>query len=91
MARALLLAIVVLTGCGNPCQDICVEMSRYADDCGLTVDRDALLTCRDAQAEPTEDELGACQEWSDPDTIREWWSCEDLAENYENGGSLPAR
>ena len=34
------LALLLLGGCSNPCQQLCVEMADYADECGLTVSAD---------------------------------------------------
>lgn len=85
MAR--LVPLVVLLGaCNNPCQAVCVEMARYADECGLAVSKDSILLCKESQAEATEAELESCAGWSDPNSLREWWTCEDLAENYADGG-----
>ena len=90
MPRTLLFAAAFLAACGNPCQDVCVEMARSADECGLTVSRDDILTCKEQEADVTDDEASACRDYRDPDALREWWTCDDLAENYQNGGGLPS-
>jgi hypothetical protein len=90
MPRALLFAAVFLAACGNPCQNVCTEMARYAEECGLTVSRDDILVCRDAHSDATDEEIDACRTYSDPDALREWWTCDDLAENYQQGGGLPS-
>ena len=90
MPRPLLFLTAFLVGCGNPCQDVCVEMARYADECGLTVTRDDILLCKEAEADVSDADADACKDYRDPDSLREWWTCDDLAENYQNGGSVPA-
>lgn len=87
----LLLPVALLGACGNPCQSVCTEMARYAEECGLTVSREDVLTCKETQADVSADAADACRDYNDPDALREWWSCDDLAENYRNGGDPPAR
>lgn len=80
-------------GCANPCESVCDVLADYAaDDCGMTVtaaDRDA---CREAQsAEPDEARTAACEASTDPEAMREWWSCDDLRANFTAGAADGAR
>lgn len=60
-------------------------MGKYAEECGLTVSNDDIQACQDAYADADDTEKDQCAEWSDPDALREWWTCENLAENFQNG------
>jgi hypothetical protein len=84
-----LAALLALSGCGNPCQQLCSEMADYANECGLTVTPDELAACKDnnASANLPEGALQTCADHNDPAALREWWTCQDLAENFTNGGS----
>ncbi len=88
MVRLLALAALPLLGaCNNPCQAMCVEMANYAEECGYTVSSDELQSCRDSFATETLTDARAqqCITASDADQLREWWTCEELLENYANG------
>lgn len=90
MVRLLpLAAMALLAACNNPCQALCVEMAQYARECGFDVPSSDVQTCVEANANPTLEEGDAqlCFEASDPVQLREWWTCDDLAENYE--GAAP--
>lgn len=78
--------LLALIACNNPCQQICVEMAKYADECGYTVDKAEISACQDRYVSSALDEatLAQCQDRSDPAALREWWTCENLAENYGN-------
>ncbi len=87
MVRLLpLAAMALLAACNNPCQALCVEMAQYARECGYDVPSTDVQACQQANAGPTlaDGQALSCIEASDPDQLREWWTCEDLAENYES-------
>jgi hypothetical protein len=87
MIRCLpIVLLAALSGCGNPCQDLCTDMADYATECGYTVTADDIQGCRDqyASANLTPESVAACSENSDPEAMREWWSCDDVAENFTN-------
>lgn len=81
-----LAALGLLAACNNPCQAVCVEMAQYADECGYTVSPDEVQACRDANAgaELDNERAQQCIEANDPQKLREWWTCDELLENYEN-------
>lgn len=83
MARWMVAGLALLSGCSNPCQQLCLEMASYAEECGLTVSSDEVKNCRESFTNSDQAEL--CQTWNDPDQVREWWTCEDLEENFQNG------
>ena len=81
-----MLVLLVLAGCNNACQQICVELANYAqDDCGLTVTQDQITECQESQADLPEGRNEQCLEVADPEYIREWWTCDDLAQNFQDG------
>jgi hypothetical protein len=67
---------VLLSACNTPCQTLCVRMADYATECGYDVSDADLDACLDEQA--TADDQGACRQASDPVTLRNEWSCDDL-------------
>lgn len=81
------LLLLLAAGCNNPCQQLCTEMARYAEECDLTVDKNDILICQEdlARSDLAEGDLETCADWGDPDAIREWWTCEDLAAEYGQG------
>lgn len=83
MVRVLaLLGLLGLGGCGNPCQNVCGPMADYARECGLSVSAGDVKQCKDAnQGEITDEQADVCREFSDPAKLREWWTCDDVAEN----------
>lgn len=80
-----MLVLVALLGCQNPCQDLCQTMAARAEACGLSVTQDELETCVSANQNPTADWSAQCLEANDAARLEEWWTCDDLAENYTNG------
>ena len=74
-------AIVGLTaGCRNSCQEVCVRMADYAEECGFTVPEAELDACIEAQASDLDAaDKQACREFGTPELIRNEWTCDDLA------------
>lgn len=77
---------LLLPGCNNACQDICLEMARFAErNCGITVPDDEVDACIEAQAgEASKDDRQACREFGNQSSIEEEWGCEEL-ESYFSG------
>jgi hypothetical protein len=80
----LVLTVPVLGGCKNPCQSLCRDMAALAEDCGYTVDNDALQSCFDDQArsETTKEDRQSCNEF-DQD-LTGWWDCEDVGRYFSS-------
>lgn len=75
-----LVAALALTGCRNPCQDLCVQMKLYAEDtCGFTVPDAELDACISDQAIVTAEEKDICRETGDQGSIENSWDCDALA------------
>lgn len=71
-----------LCGCNNPCQDICRRMAAYAEDCGYTVSDGEVDACIERQSAPEREDIKACRTYGDPETLRNQWACEDLADYW---------
>lgn len=84
--RLLPLFFLALTGCRNACQQMCVDLAQYAEECGQTPSAEEVDACIDARKTSLigREKVDQCQEIQDPQKLREWWSCEDLAENWTN-------
>ncbi len=81
-----------LTGCRNACQQVCVEMRSYAEECGFTVEDEQFTTCIDEQKrssirtyleEKYGDEAPRVSERVDVCSealpgLREDWGCDDV-------------
>ena len=75
----LLLAPMVLAGCGNACQDLCGDMASFAEDeCGLTWSKEDIKTCEadHKRSETTADGRAICAD--EGEGLQEEWSCDDL-------------
>lgn len=78
-------ALLVLSGCHNACQDICVKMKNYAEsECGLVVADDDLATCIDAQAgAASREQRAVCRDYNTQGDIADEWGCEELADYFD--------
>ena len=82
----LALLVTATAGCSNSCEKLCVRLADYAEECGYSVLESELTECLDVQKAAPEEDLGACQDFNDPVTIRREWSCEDMLVYWDNGG-----
>ncbi len=85
----ILLAISALPACNNACQEICGRMANSAEDCDLPVGDSEIDTCMEEQAEATDEELKTCRQNGSAEDIRNAWTCEDLADYWVGGGTIP--
>ncbi len=81
--RSLLLAcavapLVVLAGCQNSCQRVCVRLADYAEECGHSVSSSELTECFQQESAATADERERCRDFGDAQTMRQEWTCEDI-------------
>ena len=60
-------------------------MAARAAECDLTVSETELESCATRYEEVTPEMSASCAESNDPERLAEWWTCEELAENYTNG------
>jgi len=78
-ALALLLIVGGSMGCRNSCQRLCVRLHAYAEECGLDVDEDELVSCIEDEDSVDKDSRQLCGEHGSAEALRAAWSCEDLA------------
>lgn len=60
-------------------------MAERAAECGLSVSESELETCATTYEKVDEATAAACTEANDANRLEEWWTCDELAENYTNG------
>lgn len=80
-----MLVLVALFGCQNPCQDLCQTMAARASECGLSISQDELESCVSSNQDVTPEWAAQCLEANDPTRLEEWWTCDEVAENFTNG------
>ena len=78
---ALMLCGLMLSGCNNSCQMLCVRIAKVAEtDCGIPVPDEDIATCIDRQAgAASRDDRATCRSSNSLADIRAEWSCEDMA------------
>jgi hypothetical protein len=81
-----LVALVLVGGCDNACQNVCRRMAAYAEDCGLPVSDGEIDACVERQSAAEGEDLKACRQYGDPETIRQQWACEELASYWDGEG-----
>lgn len=78
--------LLALAGCHNACQDLCKTMADYATECGHPVTDADLDACYARQSNPEHDDAKACRDFGDPASVRNQWSCDEIA-LYFGGGA----
>lgn len=74
------LTLAALGGCRNACQDICVRMADYAEECGFSVPDAELEACLDEQAGA--DDRAVCRDYGSAQAIRDEWTCAEMGEYW---------
>jgi hypothetical protein len=83
--------LLSLAACRNSCQATCQRMARYAErDCGLVVPAGEVAACMEAFAQPSGEERRTCRQDGDLGTIRELWSCDDMADYFPSADQADA-
>lgn len=80
-----MLVLLTLFGCQNPCETLCQTMAQRATECGLSVTQDELESCVKASENPTAEWVQQCLDADEAQRLEEWWTCNEVAENYTNG------
>lgn len=84
LPSALLVALSLLTGCRNSCQQLCGDIADYAlENCSLEFSQEEMDTCvaDHARSELDRSDLDACEEAAP--ALEEEWSCDDLKEYFK--------
>ena len=67
--------------CRNDCQDLCYDLSDFAEECGYEFTNEMMDECIENQGDKTRDEKNNCDE-AKP-VLEEEWTCEDIAVYFE--------
>jgi len=80
--------LVLVAGCGSPCERLCDNMADYAEECGFAVPDADLDACKEAQKSADSEQQDVCSDYGTPEGIRNEWTCDDL-QAYWSGGTSP--
>jgi len=87
--RVLILIPLLSMGCRNDCQQLCIEISALAEECGYQWSDEDEKTCRSdySNTNTDRDYRSTCGE--NLDFVAEEWSCADVALYFgeSDGGS----
>lgn len=84
---ALVVLVAAAAGCRNACQQVCVTMASYAEECSQPVSDAEIDACIERQSVDLEKEdLQACRDFGDAEVVRAQWTCDDLARYWSDGG-----
>lgn len=86
MTHRLLVLLALLpaaAACRNSCQQVCVRMADYAEECGISIPDDDLGTCLEEHGQDDAEDRQICREYGDAESIRREWSCEELELYWE--------
>ena len=86
IALALASMALGLGGCRGPCEQVCVHLATYAEECGFAVPDGQLDSCIEGQKDATAEEKDVCREYGDPAVIRNEWTCDDLQAYWDGSG-----
>ena len=86
----LICGALLVSGCNNACQQVCVRMAAYADECGFKIPDAELDACVDGNSSTSlaAEDLQTCRDFGDAEMIRKQWDCDDL-EAYWAVSPLP--
>ena len=81
----MLVWFIMLMGCRNPCQKLCLDIRDYAqDECGITVPEDQVKACLKEQRQVEREQAESCMIAAP--SLQEEWECDDI-EVYFNAQS----
>lgn len=86
LVRLGLVGAALSAGCRNPCQEVCVNMADYAEECNLPISDAEIDACIERQSEPVDEDRAACRDFGDPEVLRAQWTCEDLGRYWGGEG-----
>lgn len=84
MRTIIAIAAMGLSGCNNACQQVCVRMANYAEDCGITVSDSEIKECIDENSSAESDLRATCRQYGDASAIRQEWTCDELQEYWDD-------
>lgn len=78
MTLGIIAALAALQGCQNSCQQVCVNMAEFRDECGITASDAEVDSCLDAMKDAEKEDLQTCSEMGSMTLLRARWNCEDV-------------
>ena len=80
--RFILGITILLAGCRNECQQLCLDMADYAEsDCKKPFPDNQVKACQDKYASAVEQTLDACETYRP--TLKEEWTCDDIKQYFD--------
>ena len=87
---SMLLGLLTISGCRNSCQELCEEMAAFsAEECNKEFPDEQLDECINAYDKDNVDEEQEEVCASITPTLREEWTCDEVADYFDKGGSEP--
>jgi hypothetical protein len=81
--RLILGICLLLSGCRNDCQQLCLEMAEYAEsECNKTFPDAQLKSCQEKYADASDQKLEACASYG-PRLKDEWEGCDQINEYFD--------
>ena len=78
MTLGIIAAFTALQGCQNSCQQVCVNMAEFRDECGVSVSDAELDSCMNTMKDAEMEDLSTCSEMGTMAVLRARWNCEDV-------------
>lgn len=69
--------LIMLMGCRNPCQKLCLDIRDFAqDECGITVPEEQVQACLKDQRQVEREKAESCMIAAP--SLQEEWECDDV-------------
>lgn len=85
--RLLLPLFLALTACRNDCQQLCLDMADYAEECGHEFPKDQVKSCLDNNANKNLNDAAKDSCTNELPYLREEWTCDDIGLYFDSEGS----
>ena len=88
MRALLIIPLLLLGGClRNACQDLCYELSDYAEECGFEFSKEELRTCVSdhGRGDLERETIQTCA--ANASAVRDEWTCDDMEDYFKDDAS----
>jgi hypothetical protein len=69
--------LIMLVGCRNPCQNLCLDIRDFAEEeCGITVPEEQVKSCLKTQRQIEREQAQSCM--TAAPSLEEEWECDDV-------------
>jgi hypothetical protein len=80
--RLILGITLLLGGCRNDCEQLCVDMAAHAEeDCNKTFPDKQLQSCKDKYADASDQQLDTCKNLAPK--LQDEWGCDKINEYFD--------